>query len=146
MKKSLKPITFDPIDILLKTESQTDRNLLGWLSEYPLTIRRKPTIGLVMMTVTDSNGQAFHLGEVLVTEAEVSYNDKIGYAQVIGNQPQKALVRACAAAILESGDSRLQARLKRFLWRPAGKIRMKEKKEKQRISSTRVNFEVMTQW
>lgn len=146
MKKTAQPFAYDLLNVLLKTESQADQSLLKWLAQLPLTIRKEPTHGLVMMTISDCHGQDFHLGEVLVTEAEVVLDNKIGYAQVIGNQPYKALARACAAAILEAGDVKLQNRLKRFLLRQDKKFRKKEEKEEQLLASTKVNFEVMAQW
>jgi alpha-D-ribose 1-methylphosphonate 5-triphosphate synthase subunit PhnG len=135
-----------PVDVLLKTDEEVDRKILQILPAASFSIRREPTTGLVMMTVTDGVGMDFHLGEVLVTEAEVEYEGKIGYAMVVGNNPVKALARAGVSAIMESGDSLYKARLYKYLVREAKKICKKERIAEALTASTKVNFESMTQW
>jgi len=61
-----------------------------------IEILRPPGTGLMMMTVHDAFGTPFHLGEVLVTEAEVGWGGLRGYGQVCGDDPGRALARACA--------------------------------------------------
>ena len=129
-----------PVDVLLKTDEEVDRKILQILPAASFSIRREPTTGLVMMTVTDGVGMDFHLGEVLVTEAEVEYEGKIGYAMVVGNNPVKALARASVSAIIESGDSLYKRRLYKYLVREAKKIRKKESIAEALSASTKVNF------
>jgi alpha-D-ribose 1-methylphosphonate 5-triphosphate synthase subunit PhnG len=146
MKKRLPQTAVIPVDVLLKTGEDVDRKILKMLAGSPVSIRREPSTGLVMMTVTDGAGMDFHMGEVLMTEAEVEYEGKIGYAMVVGNKTDKALARACISAVMESADSALKKRLCKYLVREAKKIRSKEAIAEALYASTKVNFESMTQW
>ena len=146
MKKVSPQIDTIPVDVLLKTSEQKDRQILQILAEAAITIRREPTPGLVMMTMTDGSGLNFHLGEALVTEAEVEYEGKIGYAMVLGNNPEKALARAGVSAMMEGPDTPSKTRLCRYLLRESKKIRAKEKIAEALSASTKVSFESMTQW
>ena len=144
-KKSPLP-DFHPVDILLKTSVQGDRKILKILAEVDMSIRRKPEAGLVMMTINDGTGTDFHLGEVLVTEAEVEYEGRVGYAMVLGNNPEKALARAGVSVIMESLDSAHKTKLVDTLLREAKKINQKERADRALLSSTKVKFESMNQW
>jgi alpha-D-ribose 1-methylphosphonate 5-triphosphate synthase subunit PhnG len=146
MKKKLLQTTFNPVDVVLKTTEDGDRKILHMLAKVPMIIRRDPAVGLVMMSVKDATGADFHLGEVLVTEAEVEYQGQVGYAMIVGNHPEKALARACAAAVLESSDKALQTHLRRYLRMKAAIINKEERIAEALRASTIVNFETMTQW
>ena len=146
MKKGSPRTEIIPVDVLLKTVEKVDRKILQILAKASVSIRREPTTGLVMMTVTDGAGMDFHLGEVLVTEAEVEYEGKVGYAMVVGNNPVKALVRAGVSAIMESADSPYKVRLYKYLVQQAKKISTTENIAEALSASTKVNFESMTQW
>jgi phosphonate C-P lyase system protein PhnG len=61
-------------------------------------VQQPPRTGLVMLTVRDPFDTPFHLGEVLVSEAEVSFDGYTGYAAVCGDEPEQALLAAAVAA------------------------------------------------
>jgi len=126
--------------LLLKTDDKADRKLLEMLAETTVSVRTQPRTGLVMMSVTDATGEDFHLGEVLVTEAEAEFEGHAGYAAILGNQPGKALIRAALSAILH------KTAFCEFLAREAEKIRETENQAEALVASTTVHFEKMTQW
>ncbi|MEY4529464.1 MAG: phosphonate lyase system protein PhnG [Deinococcota bacterium] len=60
----------------------------------PLIVSQNRT-GLVMLPYRDTvQGTLFHLGEVLVAEAEVKQNNLIGYGAVLGRDLEQALAVA----------------------------------------------------
>ena len=61
-------------------------------------VQQPPRTGLVMLTVRDPFDTPFHLGEVLVSEAEVCLDGHTGYAAVCGDEPEQALLVAAVAA------------------------------------------------
>lgn len=132
--------------LLLKTDDKADRKLLEMLAETTVSVRTQPRTGLVMMSVTDATGEDFHLGEVLVTEAEAEFEGHAGYAAILGNQPGKALIRAALSAILESDNIARKTAFCEFLAREAEKIRETENQAEALVASTTVHFEKMTQW
>jgi alpha-D-ribose 1-methylphosphonate 5-triphosphate synthase subunit PhnG len=146
MKKRTAPDAINPADIILKTSEAVDRKVLQILAGASLSVRREPQTGLVMMTMTDSTGLDFHLGEVLITEAEVELEGKPGYAMVLGDNPEKALARAGVSVLMESADSEFKTEIFRYLQREGKKIQRKESTAKALLASTKVNFEAMTQW
>lgn len=69
-----------------------------------ITVLKNQT-GLVMLPYTDSaQGTVFHLGEVLVAEAQVRLNDQHdGYALVVGRDVELALAIALIDAAVTAG-------------------------------------------
>ncbi|MCL5807520.1 MAG: phosphonate C-P lyase system protein PhnG [Deltaproteobacteria bacterium] len=119
------------------------RKLLGLLAGEELTVVRGPLTGLVMMSALDSFQADFYLGEVLVTEAEVTYGECRGYGMVIGDDPERAIARASVEAVGASRNRILQERVQRFLSAEANKIEFRRKKGASLIARTRVDFETM---
>jgi alpha-D-ribose 1-methylphosphonate 5-triphosphate synthase subunit PhnG len=144
--KPYKPDIQKFIDAILETEMRVDRKILNILTEETMTVIREPESGLVMMSVKDSTGTDFHLGEVLVTEAEVAYQGCHGYAMITGNAPEKALVRAGIMAVFDSENEPLKRRLSKLLTPEVKKICTRRSREKALSATTRVNFETMTVW
>ena len=66
-------------------------------------VQRAPRAGLVMVTVRDPFDTPFHLGEALVSEAEVEFDGHTGYGAVCGDEPEQALLLAAVAAVERSG-------------------------------------------
>ncbi len=66
-------------------------------------VQQTPRAGLVMVTVLDPFGTPFHLGEVLVSEAEVGLDGCTGTGVVCGDQPEQALLLAAVAAAERCG-------------------------------------------
>jgi phosphonate C-P lyase system protein PhnG len=146
VEKRLKTTEATTADILLKTPERVDKDILRILSELPISLRREPHTGLVMMTIADGTGTDFHLGEVLVTEAEVEYQGNIGYALVVGNHPEKALARAGISVVMESADDEIVRNLRQLLDKQANIHAREDKITEALTASTKVNFETMTQW
>jgi phosphonate C-P lyase system protein PhnG len=136
----------DLLGAMLYTDERTDRYLLKLLADEAMTLVREPSLGTVMMTVTDGKGQDFHLGEVLITEAAVEYQQQVFYAWVVGDHPQKALVRAAVDAVREKGPEPLRRRLIRILTRHGQRWMEQQKKEERLLVSSRVEFETMRPW
>ncbi len=65
-------------------------------------VRRAPGTGLVMCTIRDPFDTPFHLGEVLVSEAEVECDGSAASGVIAGDAPEKALLLAAVEAA-ESG-------------------------------------------
>jgi alpha-D-ribose 1-methylphosphonate 5-triphosphate synthase subunit PhnG len=88
---------------LVGMDAHEVNELLELFADQELVVTRAPKCGLIMMTVQDSFGSDFHLGEVLVTEAAVSLGGIEGFGMVAGEEPRKALARAAADAVLRAG-------------------------------------------
>jgi phosphonate C-P lyase system protein PhnG len=56
-----------------------------------------------MVTVRDPFDTPFHLGEALVSEAEVEFDGHTGCGAVCGDEPEQALLLAAVAAVERSG-------------------------------------------
>src|SRR5262245_18322581 len=62
-----------------------------------------PTVGTVMARAMDSaGGDVFNLGEVVVSQARVSFGGHEGWAMVVGHEPEHALALAIVDAALEA--------------------------------------------
>jgi alpha-D-ribose 1-methylphosphonate 5-triphosphate synthase subunit PhnG len=118
--------------------------LIELLTIEELTITRPPRSGLMMMTARDGFDTDFHLGEVLVTEAEVSIGDSSGYGMVIGEEPRKALARAAAEAVLRSGRPELLCSSVRNCLEKVRQRQAAGRAEDAALTcSTRVSFDLM---
>jgi alpha-D-ribose 1-methylphosphonate 5-triphosphate synthase subunit PhnG len=73
-----------------------------WSSEL-FNVQRGPRTGLVMVTVRDPFDTLFHLGEVLVSEAEVVLDGHAGCGMICGDEPERALLLAAVEAAESSG-------------------------------------------
>jgi len=100
-----------------------------------------------MMAAKDSFDTDFYLGEILVTEAEVKYKGLKGYAMVMGDEPERALLAASVDAILQA-DTRdamedLKQKVMDFITMQARKTAEADEMERRLIAKTKVNFETM---
>ena len=109
----------------------------------PFTILKKPAQELVMFQVEESvEKMDFNVGEVLVTSAEVRVNDSIGYSMVMDLDDQKALDCAFLMGVYDAEleeKTIIDALVEDFRIETIQKM----KEEREIISSTRVNFEIM---
>lgn len=114
-------------------------------SKYEVEITKKPSIGLTMVRANDSvEHQEFYLGEVLVTETEVSVNNKVGSGICIGDEPIRSYCQAVIDAVLQLNDENYNE-VTSFLNQEAELISNKEKEENYEIQKTKVNFKLMEQ-
>ncbi len=133
--------------VITKMDHSSVKELMQLLPTEEINILKKPETGLLMMAAKDSFNTDFYLGEILITEAEVEYKGKKGYAMVIGDEPKRALLAAWVEAILqmEEGDLKddLKQRIMNFISIQAQKITEADEMERRLIAKTRVNFETM---
>jgi alpha-D-ribose 1-methylphosphonate 5-triphosphate synthase subunit PhnG len=106
-------------------------------------VQRAPRAGLVMVTVRDSFDTPFHLGEVLVSEAEVVFNGHSGCGVICGDEPERALLLAAVEAAERSGRSAVLGGIGEFI----GKLEEKRSGERacssKLAAATEVRFESM---
>ena len=106
-------------------------------------VQRAPRAGLVMLTVRDSFDTPFHLGEVLVSEAEVVFDGHSGCGTICGDEPERALLLAAVEAAEHSGRAAVLGDIGEFI------CRLEEKSSEERVRSsklaaaTAVRFESM---
>lgn len=110
-----------------------------------VTLVHEPQCGIVMMRSQDSvEGEVFNLGEILVSEAEVTVDGKLGYCMVMG----KALKRALAGAILDGAvesQHPLTDRIVAVLTEARERVEREKLQEWAYIEKTKVNFEVLNE-
>ena len=124
-------------------DDQEVERLLALFAGEELLVSRPPRSGLLMMTVQDSFDTDFYLGEILVTESEVECKGKAGYAMVIGDGPERALLAASVDAILQGDNEDLKKQIRGFASEQMEKINSVREKESALIVKTRVSFESM---
>lgn len=133
------------LTVLIDTmDEQRVENLLALFAGEELTVSRLPRSGLLMMTVQDSFDTDFYLGEILVTEAEVESRGKTGYAMVMGDEPERALLAASIEAVLQGDNEDLKKQIREFVSEQMEKINSIREKESALIAKTKVSFENMS--
>jgi phosphonate C-P lyase system protein PhnG len=104
---------------------------------------KAPKKELVMFQAEESVEKIdFNVGEVLVTSAEVRVKDAIGYSMIMETDEQNALDCALLMAIYEAGLPQMKdvEHLAEVLHK---KMAKQLREEREAVSSTRVDFEVM---
>ena len=129
--------------LITKLDPASLRQLFGLLAPAGVKILKEPGSGLVMMAVQDSLGTDFYLGEILVTEAEAEYRGFKGYAMIMGEEPEKALLAAAVEAIWGSDHVDLQNSIREFLTSRGEVLAARAAKERKLIARTKVSFETM---
>lgn len=129
--------------IIAKMSAESIEELKGLIPIEEIEILKKPKQGLLMMTAKDSFNTNFYLGEILVTEAEVKYKDMEGYAMLICDDPEKALLAASVNAILKTNDQNLKQKVFELITDQARKMEELDEIEGRLIAKTKVNFETM---
>lgn len=127
-------------------ELDEDKVKLLWdmAAEQDISIIKPPQTGLLMMTVQDSFDADFYLGEILVTETEVECGGKTGYAMVMGDEPERALLAASLEAIVQGDNEDLKKQIRGFVSEQREKIDSIKEKESALIAKTKVSFESMS--
>ena len=98
-----------------------------------------------MVRANDSvENQEFYLGEVLITETEVSIKDTPGLGICTGDQPTRSYCMAVFDAALQLKDTNYSD-IKAFLNTEAEFIKAQEKDDNHRIQKTKVDFKLMEQ-
>lgn len=122
---------------------QVVAELLELAQAAPIQIIVPPRSGLTMMQVRDAFDSEFLLGEVLVTAAEVAMDGIHGFGMVPGDEPDRALARACAEVLLLGPNQLLKARVQKVLEREQEQLEGRRRSENQLIAGTKVHFELM---
>jgi len=132
--------------ILIEGDLNRIKNFVESLEDkYDIQITKDPVIGLTMVRANDSvEFQEFYLGEVLITETEVSINNKMGSGICIGDSPIRSYCQAVFDAVLQLKDENYEE-ITSFLAKEENLIHDKEKEENYEIQKTKVNFKLMEQ-
>ncbi|AMV73713.1 hypothetical protein JCM30471_21320 [Desulfuromonas carbonis] len=120
-----------------------DRLLLELAATEEIEIIRTPRSGLVMMTCRDAFDCDFHLGEVLVSEAEVCCRGVHGYGMVPGDDPRRALARAVAEVIIAGDNQLLRQRLNRLAAEQRHLLEQQQRDAAELVARTKVRFDLM---
>ncbi len=128
----------------MELDEDSVKLLLDMAAEEDIIIIKPPQLGLLMMTVQDSFDTDFYLGEILVTVAEVECEGITGYAMVMGDEPERALLAASVEAVLRGDNEDFKKRLRKFVSEQTWKINSAKEKETALIAKTKVFFENMS--
>jgi len=120
--------------------------LVDSLADLGFDIETPPAPGLLMMNVKEPDGPVFHLGEVLVTQAQVRRGDQFGFGCCMGDRPEAALALACLDAIsrLEPAPGPV-AKIQRQIDRIHDAVSALRESEARKAALTRVEFHSMAE-
>jgi alpha-D-ribose 1-methylphosphonate 5-triphosphate synthase subunit PhnG len=135
--------TMETQSLIMKMDAGSVRRLQRILQHEDIGILKGPDTGLVMMTVKDSFGVDFHLGEILVTEATVVYRGLERYAMVMGEEPDRSLIAASVDVLLQAGGEPVKRKIRRIIASQAKQIVDREDRERALFMQSRVNFGTM---
>jgi alpha-D-ribose 1-methylphosphonate 5-triphosphate synthase subunit PhnG len=117
--------------------------LLEAISARGAEIIKEPETGLIMMNVRDCFNTEFHLGEVLVTTAEVRIGGHRGWGMIMGDDGERALLLAGLDVILRETADPFATEVRVELGKWLAKAEAALISERQRAATTRVNFQTM---
>jgi alpha-D-ribose 1-methylphosphonate 5-triphosphate synthase subunit PhnG len=106
-------------------------------------VQRPPRAGLVMLTLRDPFDTLFHLGEVLVSEAEVVFDGHSGCGAICGDEPERALLLAAVEAAERSGCAVVLGDIGEFIGRLEEKSTEERARSSKLAAATAVRFESM---
>jgi alpha-D-ribose 1-methylphosphonate 5-triphosphate synthase subunit PhnG len=126
--------------ILIEGSSELRRKLSGIVgSRRTIAAVEDPRGALVMVKAREtSKNTLFYIGELLVTEAKVQVEGKIGIGIIEGDRPEAALELAVIDAALLATEG-----WEELLLEEEAAILRREALEAARIARTRVSFESM---
>ncbi|MHC1715272.1 MAG: phosphonate C-P lyase system protein PhnG [Acidaminococcaceae bacterium] len=131
--------------ILIEDPSGLARKLSEEIEgKYDVKIIEEPNSGLVMLKMRENSKRAlFYLGEVIVVEAKVEVEGKLGIGIVTGNNEELAYWLAVidAAFNAELAETKTWEEL---LQQEAEELYASLAEESERILRTKVNFETMS--
>lgn len=132
-------------EILIKGSNEIAKKLCSEIDKkYTVKIVEEPNYGLVMVKMRESAKKTlFYMGEVLVTEAKILIEGKLGIGIVSGNNIELAywlgVIDAAYNADLEETKG-----WEKILNCEEIKIKEEMKKKQAKILMTKVNFENMS--
>lgn len=130
--------------VITKMDEKSIEKLIALMPQDEINIIKKPETGLLMMAARDSFNTDFYLGEILVTGAEVEYKGLKGYAMVMGDEPERALLAASVDAVMQGDNEDLKKQIRGFVSEQMEKINSIREKESALIEKTKVSFESMS--
>lgn len=145
MKQEIELGALELTRALTLMPDETVRAMLKSFSAVEIQIVKEPETGLVMQSVSDCFQTDFHLGEILVTVAEVVIEGKRGWGMVMGDNGDRALLAACIEVILNGSESSLKDEVHGELLKWLTKSSDLVTEESRIYSTTQVNFESMAE-
>ena len=113
-------------------------------SKYDIKIIEEPNSGLVMLKMRENSKRSlFYLGEVIVAEAKVEVEGKLGLGIVAGHQEELAYYLAVIDAAFNAELAETMA-WEELLQQEAEELYASVAEESERILRTKVNFETMS--
>ena len=122
--------------------------VLGHIASHIKSVHKiesilEPELGLAMLKVREyGHGELFYIGEVLITEAKVYVDEKIGIGLVFGKNYDKALNLAIVDGAYNVGSSECYL-FEEILLREEERINILEENRKNQILRTKVDFSTM---
>lgn len=111
------------------------------LEDVRVEVPSRPETALLMVRVGETvDGEAFNLGEVMVTCCEVELDGEPGWGMVLGDEPERAL---CAAVLDAASRSGLPDGVEGELRLQLAFVREARRERWAKVRPTRVEFEEM---
>ena len=130
--------------ILIEGDPQLRRELSARVEgRRSISVVEEPRGGLVMLKLRETaKNSLFYIGELLVTEAKVQIEGRMGLGIIAGDDPEAArdlavIDAACNAGVPETGE------WEGLLLAEEERIAVREAQESARIARTTVDFESM---
>lgn len=133
---------FDLNTTISQMDGRALSRLLKTLTKLEISLIKGPTVGLIMVSVTDPFNTDFHLGEALTTEALAEYQGVRGYGMIMGEEPERAVAAAAVDALVRAKAPELAA-VEKILAPERKKILEARKHDEALVEATRVKFENM---
>lgn len=128
--------------------SLAERDVLSATAELILaaapttTVVRGPRTATMLVELTESvQEQPFHVGEVVVSEAEVRVEGHAGHGLVVGDDIERALAAAVCDAAAEAGV--LLADVEALVRSTEERVRRERAARVRRVAGTRVTMDVI---
>jgi phosphonate C-P lyase system protein PhnG len=140
------PLETEFRELLPHLDPEQVQTLTRPFSDLNLQELKEPETGLVMLTALDCYQHPFHLGELLVTRAELAFDGIRAHATVMGDAAEKALLAAMLNAVLRHDLAEELSTGFREAWPPiAADARSRIEEERMVAASTKVAFENMAE-
>jgi alpha-D-ribose 1-methylphosphonate 5-triphosphate synthase subunit PhnG len=132
-------------DVIADTDDSMLAPLMEALKPLEMKMLKPPEAGLIMMKVKSSHGTVFHLGEVLVTQAQVIFLDRTGYGCCIGERIDGAVALACLDALGWTAHPGRIDGIQSAIHRICQEVLRKRESEAQIAAVTQVDFRSMAE-
>lgn len=130
--------------VLLSLKTPQIEELFQAMEPINFSSLKEPQTGLIMLTAIDGYAESFHLGEVLVSVAEITCDGYRGHATVMGDDTRRAVLAAAVNAVCQQEQA--QRRLTVFHEKLLTMVRAREADQQQEAAitaATRVRFHSM---